>query len=487
MSLRHLISPIQSMHWTLVGWILVPLMAISATLVAIGLHWAGPAQEDRLKDDLELIARAVRLPISQNLISGNLDEVQDTLDSVFEIGRVYGATVFDTGGNQIASAGIAEDNLRGSRVATDVITLGETQESYREIDGEGVFSQFLPLHGAGGQINGLIQITRQEADFNRASQSLYLMTWAAWFVAAVLMTLMVIAGHYKGVGRHVHRLVAAMGSVGHGQRSLRVATEGPHEVQQIATALNHMLADLEQADAELRQQQAEQARLNQQLQEQQKLAAIGQVARGIAHELGAPLSVIVGRARRIAQKGPLNSAQDAQLDKINRQVERLNRIVRQLLDYCRPEAQPHRLSSPQQLAQQALEDVSPERSTEAPAPQLEVEGSLPMIKVDPDRVVLALVNLLRNAQQVAHQHITLSIRMVSDQLCFTIRDDGPGLNASPDDLQQAFYTSKPAGEGTGLGLAIVANIAQEHGGALRLNNRTDTSGCVAELCLPISS
>ncbi|MCH8530642.1 MAG: HAMP domain-containing histidine kinase [Saccharospirillum sp.] len=487
MTLRRALSPIRSMHWTLVGWILLPLIVTSATLVSIGLHWAGPAQEDRLKDDLELIARAVRLPISQNLIAGNLEDVQETLDSVFEIGRVYGATVFDTRGNQIASAGIAEDNLRGSRVATDVITLGETQESYREINGEGVFSQFLPLHGAGGQINGLIQITRQEADFSQASLSLNIMTWAAWFVATVLMTLMVIAGHYRGVGRHVRRLVDAMGSVGHGQRSLRVATEGPHEVQQIATALNLMLTDLEQADRDLHQQQAEQVRLNQQLQEQQKLAAIGQVARGIAHELGAPLSVISGRGRRIAQKGPLNQAQEAQLDKINRQVDRLNRIVRQLLDYCRPEAQPHRLSSPLQLAQQAMDDVSPEQSAEAPTPQLQVEGLLPDIRVDPNRVVLALVNLLRNAQQVARKSITLTICAEADQLRFTITDDGPGLQADPDELQQAFYTSKPAGEGTGLGLAIVANIAQEHQGELRLSNRADSSGCIACLCLPTPS
>lgn len=481
------LPPIRTMHWTLVGWILIPLISISAILVSIGLHWAGPAQEDRLKDDLELIARAVRLPISQNLIAGNLEGVQETLDSVFEIGRVYGATVFDTRGNQIASAGIAEDNLRNSRVATEVVTLGETQESYREIDGEGVFSQFLPLHGAGGQINGLIQITRQEADFNQAYQSLNILTWTAWFIAVVLMTLLVIAGHYKGVGRHVHRLVEAMASVGHGHRSLRVANEGPHEVQQITTALNRMLADLEQADRDLRQQQAEQARLNQQLQEQQKLAAIGQVARGIAHELGAPLSVISGRGRRIAQKGPLNGAQEMQLDKINRQVDRLNRIVRQLLDYCRPEAQPHRLSSPRQLAQQALDDVSPEQSAEAPTPELEVAPDLPEINVDPNRVVLALVNLLRNAQQVAQQSISLSVFEQAGQVCFAITDDGPGLEAEPSELQQAFYTSKPAGEGTGLGLAIVANIAQEHQGELCLNNRADSPGCVASLCLPTTA
>lgn len=480
------LPPLRTLHLSMVLWVVIPLVILSALAVQLSLHLAaGPAQESRLKEDLELVARAVRLPIGDNLANGNIGEVQNALNSIFSIGRVYGATVFDIDGNRIASVGTADRNLRNSRVAQDVVESGEIQERYREIDGRGVFSQFLPLYSAGSQINGLIQITRRESDFEQATQTLNLYAWGGWVAAAGLMALIVILGHYRGVGRHVQRLVGGMRSVESGDRSTRVEVEGPRELRDISQALNRMLDGLERAEADILDHQAAERELNQQLQAQERMAAIGRVASGIAHELGAPLSVIAGRARRLNSLLTESPEGKRQVGKIEHQVHRLNRIVRQLLDYCRPDARGHQSLSAETVARAALDDLSSEHRARQPWPELRAETPLPALTGDEARLTLALVNLLRNAVQAAHDRVRLTLRADAHTLTFIVEDDGDGLAAPPEQLWEPFYTSKPAGQGTGLGLTIARNVALEHNGELKLM-AADPSGCRAELILPVS-
>lgn len=479
------LPPIRALHFSLVAWVVAPLVLLSALAVQLWVYLGvAPAQEKRLKEDLELVARAVRLPIGESLANGNVEEVQNALNSVFSIGRVYGATVFDTEGTRIASVGTADSNLRNSRVALDVVESGEIQERYRKINGRVVFSQFLPLYSAGSQINGLIQITRRESDFDQAYQTLSHYVWGGWFAAVALMAFVVIGGHYRGVGRHVQQLVGGMKQIEGGNRSLRVDVSGPRELRDIAKALNNMLEGLQQAETDILTHQAAEYELNQQLQTQERMAAIGRVASGIAHEMGAPLSVIAGRARRLQLLVGEEPEGKRQLDKIELQVERLNRIVRQLLDYCRPDAQGHRPLSAESVARAAMADLAPELPDRLAAPELIIAQPLPSLIGDEPRLTLALVNLLRNAMQAARTRVRLTLEAQGSALAFIVEDDGDGLHAPAEQLWEPFYTNKPAGQGTGLGLAIVRNVALEHQGQVRLG-RSEWGGCRAELIFPI--
>ncbi|GGX70750.1 hypothetical protein GCM10007392_42790 [Saccharospirillum salsuginis] len=454
-----------------------PLALISALAVQWGLQVAAPLEEQRLKEELNLVARAVRLPIGESLASGNLEEIQNALDSIFTIGRVYGATVFDTDGTPIASIGTSDNTLNNSRVAQDAFDSGETQERYREIDGKSVFSQFLPVYTAGGHISGLVQITRRESDFDQATDRMQWRAWSGWALATASMAVIVLLGHYRGVGRHVRDLVRSMRRVESGDRSVRASAGGPRELQLLSTTFNRMLDGLQQAEHRLAEHRAEEQALNQRLQRQERLAAIGRMASGVAHELGAPLSVIAGRARRLRERHPLSPEQLRQLEKIERQVDRLNRTVHQLLDYCRPEGQARTRVPPARLARRALDEVSPEWPESRPGPTLILDDDLPDIPVDADRVTLALVNLLRNAAQADPDSVELEVALDGpDAVSYRVRDRGPGLSQSQEQLIQPFNSTKPAGQGIGLGLAIVHQVAQEHDGTLHLANRSD-GGC----------
>lgn len=479
-------GPLRSLHLSMLVWVVLPLLVLSAVVVQLSLHLAvAPAQEERLKQDLELVARAVRLPIGESLANGQEGDIQNALNSIFSIGRVYGATVFDIDGNRIASVGTADSSLRDSEVAQIVVETGDTQERSRTIDGRDLFTQFLPLYGAGRQINGLIQITRLESDFDQANRMVNLYSWGAWIVAAGLMVLIVVFGHYRGIGRHVQRLVDAMNRIEGGNWSIRVPATGPREMADISLALNRMLDGLNQAEREVREHQQAQRELNKRMQAQEKMAAIGRVASGIAHELGAPLSVISGRARRLKNQIGDNPQGHEQLHKIEHQVSRLNRIVRQLLDYCRPDGHAQVRLNPESVARAAAHDLSSEWPEPLADIHWEIAPDLPSIVGNESRLVLALVNLMRNAMQAARDEVQVTLTANASAIHFIVDDDGDEPAPAPSEtLLEPFYTSKPAGQGSGLGLAIVNNVALEHDGTLTLS-RGPKGGFRADLSLPL--
>lgn len=483
-----LLPPISGLQRTLLLFVVLPLMLLSALGIRFGLGQASEFQEQRLKNDLELIGRAVSIPVGTALGQGDRSAIELALRSVFDIGEVYGASVYDVDGVRIASAGITERDLTRTNIPERIVATGQGQEAYSRIAGRNLFSHFLPLTDNTGQIRGLIQITRRASDFGRALDQLRLIAWLIWALASLTILGAVLLGHYGGVGRHVDKLLAHMRRVAHGDHSHRAAAEGPSEVANLAHGLNRMLDSIEQAQADVESHRRAETALMARLKDNEKMAAIGSMARGIAHELGAPLSVIDGRARRLQRSESLDAQQQHQLQGIRTQVARLTRTVRQLLDYCRPAALRHRTLSPQQLLHSVVEALRPEAETASR--RLEVastESNLSALEGDAGRLELALLNLLRNAVQAAASRVLVSTEVSAHSFCFHIEDDGPGLPDEPvSRLLEPFYTTKSSGEGTGLGLAIVQSVAEEHGGSLEFG-RSALGGCRATLCLPMTS
>ena len=478
---------ISGLQRTLLLFVVLPLLVLTALGIRFGLEQASQFQQQRLKDDLELIGRAISIPIGNALREHDEQAIELALGSVFIIGEVYGASVFDVNGVRLASAGITESDLTRTAIPDLIVSTGQAQQGFSQVGGRHLFSHFMPLFDAGGQIQGLIQIPRRASDFGRALDQLEIIAWLAWAVLAIGILCAVMLGHYGGVGRHVDRLLEHMQRVAQGDHAHRAALEGPTEVAALAEGLNQMLDSIEQARHELDERRAAETDLLAQLKDQEKMAAIGGMARGVAHELGAPLSVIDGRARRLQRHAADDQGQQRELGAIRGQVARLTHTVRQLLDYSRPSAAEPRATSLRQVLDSAVAAITPE--LEVAGRQLEVEAdsaqTLPTVKGDPGRLELALLNLLRNALQASEQRLQVRLSQQHGQLRIDIDDDGPGLpEASHEQLLEPFFTTKPPGEGTGLGLAIVNTIAEEHGGQLVLDS-SPLGGCRASLLLPI--
>nr|WP_231730970.1 ATP-binding protein [Lacimicrobium alkaliphilum] len=466
-------------------YLVLPMVIIYALVTWFGLAFVKQMANEKLRSDLELVGRAIRLPVSEALAKNDLTALQSNLESVFSIGRVYGASVFDKEGKLVTFSGVTEKDLSRSYMAELVVQTGEQQDGYRSVEGRDVYSYFLPITDRQGEVNGLLQITRRASDFERSFEKLTRLAWLSW-AGLVLVTLGILfLGHHRAIGRYVSQLVNSMRRVAQGDHKHRATESGPREIRELITGLNQMLDSITAAEAEISAHRHQEYLLQEQLKEKEKMAAIGQVARGVAHELGAPLTVIDGRAQRLSRKTD-DADSLRQLEAVRGQVKRLTRMVQQLLDFSRHQQVQTEEFGITELVNQAVENLGYEMLIDSCQIQITPSSPAQMLCGDPQRLELALINILRNAVQAAQREVTIYWHKDSESLMIHIEDDGPGLTTpeQSEKLLSPFYTTKSQGEGTGLGLTIAAHIIKDHRGELTLTNRKN-GGCRVTVRLPL--
>ncbi|HLW04164.1 MAG TPA: HAMP domain-containing sensor histidine kinase [Azoarcus sp.] len=467
----------RSLRSVLALQVALPVLAVLATILAISLAVLGQFVENRMQRDLQLVARAIHLPMMQAFARNDLAQLQSNLASVFSMGEVYGAYLLDSEGRLIVSLG-SERPTRKQAGDTIKLSLEGEFEQYEQIRGQNVYSFFLPLFDAVGQPDGLLQVTRLRSDIDRALKRLTIGTWAGFVLAALLIFATLSLGHRRGIGRPLAELVGSMQRIESGEYSHRAEEQGPLELRQLARRLNEMLDAIRDAEARADAQRDENARIEAQLRRSETLAALGQLSAGVAHELGAPLSVVDGRARRLLRAA--DDEQQVELNEIREQVARMTSIIEQLLAFARGSRTDH---SRLEIAALVLRSVAL-AADEGPAARLD-GGPDAYVQGDALGLEQALVNLVRNARQ-AKPGGTVSIawRNESGHVVIQVDDDGPGVpEAVRKRIFEPFFTTKTPGEGTGLGLAIVHRVVREHGGEVRIMN-SPAGGARFELWLP---
>jgi len=456
-------------------YVIVPLVTALALAGYLTLATIENRVEKKMQDEVQLVARALQLPLSHALERRRAGSIRSALTSAFQINRVYAATVYDRDGNRVASVGAsvwdeetAEDNDRIAAMAET----GDKQGKYGQVGGQKAYSYFVPLTDAGGRINGLLQLSRKKKDFREHISALRLQSTLILVTGALVMSFLVLFGHRRALGSHLQRLGRSMQRVEHGDRAHRLHIHGPREIFDLASAFNTMLDSMDQAQKDLEEHRQEQARLKDELRKAEKMAAVGRLAAGVAHELGTPLSIVAGQAQRAGRFPDLPTKVSRALEHIRDQVGRMEGIVRQLLDFSRGGTSCRRDIEPGPIMVKAVHSTSTLAEERAVTVHTQGFDTVCPIKADPLRLEQMLINLLRNALQAAPEKTGL-VRMkclCSPQVCiFKIQDNGPGI---PQKLLprvcDPFFTTKSVGQGTGLGLAVAHGIVEEHQGTLNI-------------------
>jgi two-component system NtrC family sensor kinase len=235
-------------------------------------------------------------------------------------------------------------------------------------------------------------------------------------------------------------------------------------------------------------------RLTEQLIQQEKLAAVGQLVSGVAHELNNPLASVMAFAQLLLASPRVQHADErSAAEAINQEARRAAKIVSNLLTFARQHQPQRTITDLNRVVEDTLELRRYALRVAHVDVDVELDPELPMTWADPFQLQQVVLNLITNAEQAmvgAHGHGTLTVRVkpsAGGGVRVEIADDGPGVPA--DDLARIFnpfFTTKPPGEGRGLGLSVAYSIVAEHEGIIRAENR-DAGGALFTIELPVGA
>ncbi len=439
--------------------------------------------------DERIFAETLALAVRHTLRRGRTtEELADLLTEIAARPGLVGVTIYGPSAQIVAqtvapgleflvSRELVRDSLR-RREAASAMADGASGRILRYVQ---------PFRWPGDQAGAIeVQQTLREMEgqFRRAVRT----TIVSRLVVIACFVLSIIILTRWSIARPIRALIAAARAVGRGDLAQRIVLPRQDEIGELAAELNRMAENLQAAHAELLHQAEERLRLEEEVQQDHKLVAVGMLAAKVAHEIGTPLNVISGRAEVLDRVVPREHPDRRSLDVILSQAERIKNIIRALLDYTRPR-RPALRSEPilPILGRVAslLMDRSQRRSVRL---QLDLPIGLPSVMGDREHLQQVFLNLLMNALDATGPGGTVRLAVGADPqlppegrsgivrgkageptLAIHVIDTGKGMTAEElDHVFEPFVSSKRSGQGTGLGLPITEEIVRTHHGEIEM-------------------
>lgn len=417
-------------------------------------------------------------------------------------------------GQQMGTATIFQDDVRistnvknadGSRaittrisaeVAEGVLKRGDTWRGRAFVVNDWYISAYEPIQDLLGRTVGILYVGSLERPYRDILwKNLYLYFGIA-LLAVVLISVVAMKVADK-ISRPIRGMAEAAGKIAEGDYSQKVEITSDDEIGFLANNFNNMVSELVRAHQELRdsaetlerkveQRTAELRAMQAHLIQSEKLAGVGKLAAGVAHEINNPLTCVLTNSSLLLSDLPPDDPRREDLQAVVDETLRCRKIVKGLLDFARQTKPQKQKLDLNKVAADVIALVRNQASFQNISIDADLDPQIPSVLADADQMRQVVLNIILNAADAMPQggkiRVRSSFEPKASQAILRISDTGPGIPAEiQDKMFEPFFTTKKTG--TGLGLAIAYGIMERHKGSLKVESAPGR-GTTIEMILP---
>jgi len=476
--------------------IILAVSAILAVIIGTGtwinIGYQRSQMEAALEDNVLIIASTIEKSLDNAMLDGKSKEVQHILEAVGTYHYIQELKIFSPSGVILKAS---KRGLIGRKV--DATTQkwyleGKFKQPIKRRD-DGFFSVLFPIentercircHGSKAKLNGILSVDVSMAQTQEkvGELSKTLILWAFGITATLALSLGLFLTRF--VTDPIQDLIATMERAERGLEA-RVQVKSTDDIGRLGEAFNSLLSKLERARRRVERYHYEQ------MKRADRLASIGEMAAGIAHEIKNPLAGIAGVIQVLKKDLPPGEPKRAVLDEVLSQVERMDKAVRNLLSFSRPPEPKMTLVDVNELIAKLIDFLSPQFAKHGIAAERKLSAGLPWLVLDPDLLQQALLNIAMNAIRAMPEggSFTVETRMAPPGgegpgvIQITFSDTGEGISSENlGRIFSPFFTTRQ--QGTGLGLAITRRIVEQHNGEISVMS-TPGRGTSFTISIPV--
>jgi signal transduction histidine kinase len=441
----------------------------------------------------DLMMSVIERSINSSMSTGNTRDVQTILEMVGSDSRLTGVRIFHPDGRVLKSSDPNEIGHRVDLQSMATFLQGNGHNIFRGPSGNEVMGVIKPIyseprctpcHGAGRRVLGVLSL-----DFSLAEMEAQLLESSQLFGLTMLIIVLLLTGgisliFHRFVRQPLQAITVRMAQVEEGDLSVRLEPQSDGEVGSLMVSFNSMVDRLRMANDEL------QTCHYQQMERADRLASVGEMSAGIAHEIKNPLAAISGAVTVLADDFAEDDPRREVVSKVLEQITRLDKAATDLLFFGRPGKPSFDYVDTNALLNKTMFFVSQHPEAKNVHQSKEFTRKLPPVWVDEKQLQQVFFNIIINAIQAMKDGGTLLLQtdLIEEQdknfVRVLIGDSGPGIN--PEDLERIFtpfFTTKT--QGTGLGLAICRQLMEQQGGAIKVKSRLG-EGTRVIINLPVS-
>jgi two-component system NtrC family sensor kinase len=492
-------------------------LAAQAYMEFVPTPKAAPRLENKETSGLMLKAAA---PLSDNqhgvlgvlyggiLLNRNYEIVDRVKETVFKgekyKGRETGTATIFQGDLRVSTNVTNEQGERaiGTRLSAEVKTAvleeGRAWNDRAFVVRDWYITAYEPIRDAGGRIIGILYVGTLERPFIDTANRVML-TFIILASLCVLFLLIILYFSTTRIIRPLQSMVAATHQIANGDLNHKVDIHSQDEIGELASAFNQMTGKLKAANKELvdwgttlekkvEERTRELVEMQARLIQSEKLASLGKLAAGIAHEINNPLGGVLIYGHLLMEDTEKNSSEYENLKKIVKETTRCKDIVKGLLEFSRPKEPEMVPTDVHEVINRALAIFEPQALFQ----NIEVQkqfSDIPRVIADGSQLQQVFTNIISNAAEAMAGSGVLTIRTSlekqTDLIKIEFSDSGHGIKAeNMNRLFEPFFTTKEVGKGTGLGLAISYGIIQKHEGSIEVRSEVG-KGSTFTVILPV--